>query len=173
MIRFLYYTAVFFLSMFITSISADAQMVQNSGFDRKIKSLIKFQVPVIDVVSAYKNFDNIVFLDARKREEYDISHIQNSYYVGYDDFDILNLPEIEKDSTVVVYCSIGYRSEKIGMKLKKSGYTNVYNLYGSIFEWTNRGYPIVDNNNNATNHLHTYNKKWSKWVDNPEIVKIW
>jgi len=33
-----------------------------------------------------------------------------------------------------VYCSLGIRSEVIAKKLKKAGYTNVFNLYGGIFE---------------------------------------
>ncbi len=151
----------------------DAQGVLNSKFDQRIKNLINFDIPVIGVDSVYSNIEKFVFVDTRERDEYEVSHIPNAHYSGYDDFDLSNLMHIDKDSEIVVYCSIGYRSEKIGKKLKKAGYKNVYNLYGSIFEWVNRGYPIVDTSNQRTRRLHTYNKIWSKWVDNPDILKIW
>jgi rhodanese-related sulfurtransferase len=110
-----------------------------------------------------------VILDAREREEYDVSHIPNALYFGYKkpQYDILD--DVDKDEILIIYCSIGYRSEKLGEKLKKKGYKNVLNLYGSIFEWANEGYPLVDSNNQPTDRIHGYNKKWSKWVDNDEL----
>jgi len=81
--------------------------------------------------------------------------------------------DIDKETTLVVYCSIGYRSDKIGGQLKKAGFNRVFNLYGSIFEWVNRGYTVVDKAGHPTNRLHTYNKHWSRWVDNPKIEKIY
>ena len=45
--------------------------------------------------------------------------------------------DIARESTIVVYCSVGYRSEKIAEELDKLGFTNVSNLYGGIFEWIN------------------------------------
>jgi len=74
---------------------------------------------------------------------------------------------------MVVYCSIGYRSEKIGEKLLRLGYKNVYNLYGSIFEWANEKYQLVGSNGKTTNRVHSYNKSWSKWVTNEEIKTVW
>ncbi len=53
---------------------------------------------------------------------------------------------IGEESKVVVYCSVGYRSEKIAEKLKAAGYKNVFNLYGGIFEWENQNLPVYDSN---------------------------
>ena len=71
----------------------------------------------------------------------------------------------------MLYCSVGYRSEKVAEKMKKAGFTAVYNLYGSIFEWVNAGYPVVTNDGNQTNIIHTYNKKWGQWVTSDNIKK--
>ena len=49
-----------------------------------------------------------------------------------------------KSDTIVLYCSIGYRSEKIGEKLVEMGYGHVFNLYGGIFEWVNRDLPVYN-----------------------------
>lgn len=161
-------------SLQFLSIGSYAQLVENSKFDQKINSLIGYQVPVISVQEAReKQGGAILFLDAREREEFNVSHIPKARFVGYDDFGIENVDDLDKDTPIIIYCSIGYRSDRIGGKLKKAGFTNVYNLYGSIFEWANQGYPLEDAKNQPTNKLHTYNKRWSQWVDNPSIQKVW
>lgn len=63
-----------------------------------------------------------------------------------------------------MYCSLGIRSEHIAEKLKKRGYTSVYNLYGGIFEWKNKDYKVYDSNEKETDNIHAYSKAWSKWL---------
>jgi rhodanese-related sulfurtransferase len=123
------------------------------------------------VGQAHATFNNYIFLDAREIEEYNISHIPQARYIGYNSFDIKSIKDIPKNKQIIVYCSIGYRSEKIGEKLMKAGYLHVYNLYGSIFEWANRSLPLLDKSGKRTNLVHTYNKQWSKFVTNPKITK--
>ena len=74
-----------------------------------------------------------------------------------------------KNKTIVVYCSIGYRSEKIAEKLRRKGYT-VFNLYGGIFDWKNKGNTVVDSLGNTTEKVHAYNEAWSKWLFNGQKV---
>ena len=68
----------------------------------------------------------------------------SSWLVGYDDFDVKRLEEISKNTKIVTYCSVGYRSERIGEKLMKQGFTDVSNLKGSLFKWANQGYELED-----------------------------
>jgi predicted sulfurtransferase len=63
-----------------------------------------------------------------------------------------------------VYCSLGIRSETVADKLKKAGYTNVYNLYGGVFEWKNKGFPIVDSDGKETENIHVFSEAWEKWL---------
>lgn len=148
-------------------------LVINPAFDHKIASVLNFTVPVIGVEELHKRQKDYIILDAREKKEYDVSHIPGAIYIGYDDFKIENLPSLKKESRVVVYCSIGYRSEKIAEQIKKKGFNNIYNLYGSIFEWVNHGYSIQDNSGKSTKKLHTYNKAWSEWVDGTKCTKQW
>lgn len=162
------------LFVFTSFLSAYAQDIINPDFDKKVSGMIGFQVPTISVEKACNDsLQGYIYLDAREKEEYNISHIPEARYIGYDNFDHSTIADIPKDKPLIVYCSIGYRSDKIGEKLEKAGFTNVHNLYGSIFEWANRGFLIVDNKNQPTKRLHTYSKKWSRWVDNPDIEKVW
>jgi 3-mercaptopyruvate sulfurtransferase SseA len=73
-------------------------------------------------------------------------------------------------ATIVLYCSVGMRSEKIGKKLLEAGYKNVYNLYGSLFEWVNQGKPVYKKNGVQTSEIHTYSESWSRWLSRGTIV---
>lgn len=130
-----------------------------------LEKLNKESVPYISF-SELQSKKHFVLLDAREINEYDVSHIENAINVGFNKFDSKKTSALLKDknATIVVYCSIGVRSEKIGEKLLKLGYKNVYNLYGGIFEWKNNGGTVVTNQNIATDSIHTFSKEWSVYL---------
>ena len=146
--------------------------VSSAAFSDKINSYLEFSIPVVSVKEAHQLKD-VVFLDAREIEEYEVSHLPAAKYIGYKNMDDAVLKQVPKDKRIVVYCSIGYRSEKIGEKLKKKGFTRVYNLYGSIFEWANEGYALDDKTGQPTKRVHVYNKQWSKWMTNRNYEKVY
>jgi rhodanese-related sulfurtransferase len=109
--------------------------------------------------------DSILILDSREASEYNVSHIESAKFVGFNKFSKKDFDAqvSDKDTPIVVYCSVGIRSDRISKKLQKMGYTNVKNLYGGIFEWKNKGFPILDSTNRETENIHVYSKIWSKW----------
>ena len=165
--------AVSIFSFFWLCTLSFAQQVQKNEFDKELKSLLSFTVPTVDVSWTAAHFEDVLILDAREYEEYAVSHLPNARYIGYNDVQMSSLKHVSKSTPLVVYCSVGYRSEKIAEKLQKMGYTKVYNLYGSIFEWANCQLPLYNEKGVLTDTVHTYNKSWSKWVDSPKIVKVW
>ncbi|CAA0170925.1 Probable lipoprotein precursor [Tenacibaculum maritimum] len=132
-----------------------------------LKKLNNESIPYISVDSLHTISNNVILLDAREPKEFDTSHLPNAIPVGYNLFNIQQtiqqLPA-DKNAKIVVYCSLGIRSEDIAEQLKAKGYTNIFNLYGGIFEWKNKGKTIVNSKNTPTNNVHTFNKKWSKWL---------
>lgn len=130
-------------------------------------------VPYMSVETLALPKTKAILLDARQEKEYNVSHLQNAIRVGYDDFKIKEtlkkLPK-NKDTKIVVYCSLGIRSETVAYKLIQKGYTNVYNLYGGIFEWKNANFQVKDTLGNTTEKVHTFNKNWSKWLKKGEKV---
>jgi rhodanese-related sulfurtransferase len=144
---------------------------QNPKFDREVAAWLSFQVPAIDVDSLRRQ-SGVILLDAREQGEYAVSHIEGAIHCGYEHFNLKALDSLDKSRPVVVYCSIGYRSEKIARRLQKAGFTNVANLYGSIFEWVNRGYPVVDARGQTTALIHTYNRAWGRWISNNKAQKV-
>jgi rhodanese-related sulfurtransferase len=148
----------------VSSVSALSQ-VKSGSFNFTLKMLLSRDVPEITAKDAAKNTTNYLFLDAREQKEYNVSHLPDAKFVGYDNFSMASLNGIAKDKPLVVYCSIGKRSEDITRKLKKAGYTNIYNLYGGIFEWVNTGNTVYDLQNKPTDKVHAYGKFWGKFLD--------
>lgn len=126
------------------------------------------QVPYISVEQLSMQKTEVILLDAREPKEYAISHLKNALFVGYENFDIEALKKQipNKQQEIVVYCSLGIRSELVASKLKETGYTNVKNLYGGIFEWKNKNGSVYNTQEKETDSIHTFSKKWSKWLNN-------
>lgn len=146
---------------------------EESGMKQTIyRSLVKVTLShsVDEIWPADIEVTDQVFLDTRAKAEFDVSHIEGSKYVGYEDFDLSLVEEFDKDTAIIVYCSIGYRSEKIAEKLQKEGFTNVKNLYGGLTEWMNKGKTVVDSTGQETNRVHGYSSLWGKWYLDAEVV---
>lgn len=130
-------------------------------------------VPYMSVETLALPKTNAILLDAREEKEFKVSHLKDAIQVGYDHFKLketlAKLPK-DKDAKIVVYCSIGIRSETVAHKLIEEGYTNVYNLYGGIFEWKNNNFKVQDTLGNETQKVHTFSKSWSKWLTKGEKV---
>lgn len=151
----------------------DKPALKHSGLDAKLSHLLRFSVPLMSVDTLHARSADVYLFDVREEAEYQISHIPGARYLGYKDFHPDKLRAVPKDACIVLYCSVGYRSEKIGERLMEEGYTQVFNLYGSIFEWADRGYPLWNKARETTFQLHTYNKQWAKWIKEKEIEKFW
>ncbi|RKE98405.1 rhodanese-like domain-containing protein [Ichthyenterobacterium magnum] len=131
-----------------------------------LKEFNEESIPYITVQELVVPKTKVILLDAREENEFNASHLKDAIFVGYDNFEIETVTNFIKDKStkIVVYCSLGIRSEDIAEKLKAEGYTNVFNLYGGIFEWKNNNFKIYDIDNNETENIHAFSEEWSKWL---------
>ena len=140
--------------------------IKNPEYKQTIDSLYHNSVPLITIDKFIKiDKYNLCILDTREQDEFNVSHIKNARHVGNFWFDMRKVYDIPKNTTVIVYCSVGIRSEKIGEKLIAAGYKNVLNLYGGIFEWVNQGHPVYKDKGVQTAEIHTYDKHWDRWAE--------
>ncbi|MDH7447944.1 rhodanese-like domain-containing protein [Aquimarina sp. 2201CG14-23] len=154
----------FILSFFLLPFLMIAQDSLNELLDQYNNE----SIPYISVTELSVIQDKVILLDAREIQEYQVSHLKGAIYVGYEHFDI-NIPSIKnlnKEAKIVVYCSLGVRSEDISEKLKKAGYKDVHNLYGGIFEWKNKNYQVINTKGESTDNVHAFSPQWSKWLLN-------
>ncbi|MFN0201376.1 MAG: rhodanese-like domain-containing protein [Bacteroidia bacterium] len=161
-------TVVLFLMLFLHISLTFAQ--SSSAYYALLRTLYKGTVPLAMMDVVVKKNGNTVLLDAREWKEYQVSHLKGARWIGYDNFKISAIKDIPKNTHIIVYCSVGYRSERIGEQLKAAGYTQVQNLYGGIFEWINAGLEVIDAAGKKTNKVHGYNKLWGKWVEKGVVV---
>lgn len=156
--RFLFVTVVSFI--FSTSLFAQKKL------DKTLRQLNKESVPYA-YVDELNTLENVTILDTREKAEYEVSHIKESVWVGYENFDVENVLKRfpDKNKPILVYCSIGVRSEDVGEKLQKAGYTNVKNLYGGIFEWKNNDQEVYNQNQVATDSVHAFDQYWGKLLN--------
>lgn len=161
-----------FLFLIFSLFSCKGQ-VQNKAFDALLQSMLKKDVALITVPQLAKELqqpNKLVLLDAREKKEFEVSHLKNAQWVGYDTFTMDAVKKLPKNTPIVIYCSIGMRSEIIGEKLKKAGYQDVRNLYGSIFEWVNQGNTVYDLAGKPTSKVHAYDKTWGIWLTKGEKI---
>jgi len=159
-----------YIVLFISSFQSVAQKT----LDELLQQYNTKSIPYISVeeLKMFQQNKDLVLLDAREPEEFKVSHIKGAVFSGYSNFSAKAISESIKDKSVliVVYCSLGIRSEKISEKLKAEGYSNVRNLYGGIFEWKNNGFEVFDSEGKETEKVHAYSKNWSKWLTKGEKI---
>src|SRR6056297_3130630 len=150
-----------FISFFLLQLHTG--VLGQTKLDKTLQRFNSASVPYIlpeDIIDS----SSYILLDTRKKEEYHVSHLKDAIWVGDKAFDpsvvLENIPNKEKP--IVVYCSIGVRSEDIGEKLLALGYTNVQNLYGGIFEWKNKDKTIYNLKEQPTDSVHAFSKHWGK-----------
>ena len=140
---------------------------QEETFDQMVRSYYKNTVPLIYPHQLYKKMiakEKMYLLDTREAKEFEVSSLKNAINVGFITFNMNKVKDLDKKTPVIVYCTIGARSETIGEKLKKNGFTDVHNLYGGLIHWKNEGYKVFKDDSESYN-IHVYSKKWGKWLN--------
>lgn len=172
LLKYSHYTCCLLLLLFSFSSCLTAQQAEvgSNSYGLMLKTLLSHTVPEIEVATAATAAEETVFLDTRETKEYEVSHIKDARFVGYDNFSMDSVEDIPKDTPIIVYCSVGYRSEKISEKLITAGFTNVANLYGGLFEWKNQGYEVVDSTGETTTAVHAFSRSWGIWLKEGDKV---
>jgi len=157
---------LFFLILFAGTLSISKG--QSLPYQILLKGLYDASFPLIKP-EQISNLSNYQVLDAREKVEYQVSHLENALWVGHDTFNLTTVEKLDKTKPVLIYCTVGARSEKIGKLLQQEGFSRVYNLYGGIVHWVNEGRPIFANGK-PTLQVHTYSKPWGIWLTKGEKV---
>jgi rhodanese-related sulfurtransferase len=100
----------------------------------------------------------VLLLDARQQEEYAVSHLPGAVRVDPSATTFPELDSLSRERSIVVYCSVGYRSAQVTKRLREHGYA-ASNLRGSIFRWANEGRPVV-RGDSVVREVHPYNDTW-------------
>lgn len=157
------------LLFFFISVNASGQQTIGEAINKYNSHSVTY-ISVEELQQKLTEQQNIYLLDTREKKEFEVSHLKNAIWIGYESLNLENLKPIDKTATIVVYCSIGVRSEQIGEKLIDMGYQNVFNLYGGIFDWVNSSYSVFNSNGDPTRKVHAYDSFWGKFLNDAEKV---
>jgi rhodanese-related sulfurtransferase len=127
------------------------------------------QATIEEVEGMMEDSETLYLLDTRAGEEFRVSRLQGARHVGFETFSLDEVDDIPKDDRIVVYCAVGFRSERVGEKLLEAGYSRVLNMRGGIFAWVNSGFPVYGDGG-ATDRIHGYSRRWSRWLEKGEVV---
>jgi rhodanese-related sulfurtransferase len=85
---------------------------------------------------------DLFLLDVRTFGEYQQARLDGARLIPIDQF-VKRLAEVPKDRPVLVYCAVGSRSAQVVNYLARQGYPEIYNLYGGIYAWAQKGLPVL------------------------------
>ena len=156
---------VFFFGTFLFSAPLFSQ---SAAYTVLLEGIYDDHVPTVRV-EQITYLANYQVLDTRENDEFEVSHLPTAIRVGYDSFDVSTTDGLDKGKPVLVYCTVGARSQDIGRKLQAAGFTRVYNLYGGIIQWANSGKTLLAGGI-PTDKVHTYSRAWGIWLNRGEKV---
>lgn len=159
-------TSFLFVLVFLVA----GALYSQTALDQLLSRYNSHSIPYISVkeLKSIQIDTDVVLLDVREAAEFEVSHIKGAVFLENSKF-LNNFPESAKNKPglIVVYCTLGIRSERYSEKLKAKGY-NVRNLYGGIFEWKNNGFSVFNRDGKETEKVHVYSKHWAKWLTKGE-----
>lgn len=109
---------------------------------------------------------NLLILDVRQREEYEVSHLKGAVLADDVDFESL-----ETDQPILVYCTVGFRSTELGTTLTHNGFSHIYNLDGGLIGWKNQEKPVYNQKEQLTDSVHVYSSLFSVLLKKGLAVK--
>jgi len=95
-----------------------------------------------DAYSMVNKGEDLYLLDVRTPGEFQQARLEGARLIPIDQL-VSRITELPKGQPILVYCAVGSRSAQVVNYLARQGYPEVYNLYGGIYSWAEKGYPIV------------------------------
>ena len=89
-------------------------------------------------IEYYPKFEeNSVIIDVRETDEYNGGYLPGAIHIprGVLEFKLSNMPEIKKDTHILLYCRSGNRSLYAARSLNELGYEKVTSLKGGYVAW--------------------------------------
>lgn len=90
--------------------------------------------------------DELMILDLRTKEEYDLAHIAGALLIPFSELSNTS-EELNKSNKIILYCGNSSNSTIASKILIENGFDKVYNLVGGISAWNESGYALVSTTN--------------------------
>jgi rhodanese-related sulfurtransferase len=98
------------------------------------------------LIEGHKDDFNLVILDVRPHDEFEIEHIHGAKNLDYDGHEFRKKVEnIDKEKNYIIYCRSGVRGEYFMGIMKELGFHQVYNILGGFVGWKVSKLPLEIN----------------------------
>lgn len=95
-------------------------------------------------IEKHKDDSNLVILDVRSRDEFEVEHIHGAKNLDYDGHQFREkVGNIDKEKNYVIYCKSGVRGEYFMGIMRELGFHQVYNILGGFVGWKVSKLPLV------------------------------
>ncbi len=112
-----------------------------------------------------------LLLDVRTTEEWNVSHLPGARRIDPSAPAEIAAEGLKKETPIVTYCAVGYRSGEMAERLRAAGFTNVRNLEGSVFQWANEHRPLV-RGEEPVSQVHPYNSFWGRLLNDDVRARL-
>ncbi len=99
----------------------------------------------LSATDAYKLLEekrDVFLLDVRTFGEYMQTRLEGARLIPVEQVG-RRLGDIPRDRPILLYCAVGSRSAQVARYLESKGFTDLYNMYGGIWAWRSRDYPVM------------------------------
>ncbi|MEL6440875.1 MAG: rhodanese-like domain-containing protein [Cyanobacteria bacterium J06621_8] len=121
-------------------------------------------ITVKDLQQLQQQGQELILIDVRSPGERAVSYIPGA--ISTKEFES-NLEQY-RQTTIIAYCTIGYRSGKYAQEMQQQG-VKILNLEGSLLAWSHVQGQLI-NAQGATNQVHVFAPKWQLIAENYEAV---
>jgi len=133
------------------------------------KARAKYDVPTLGAAEAAALPDDAVIVDVREAREVAVSGLPRAMALTGEQTRSEFLRQAAGE-TVLVYCTVGWRSAQYTQQLVQAG-VNAFNLNGGLCAWAAAGRPLVDAQGKPTTAIHAYSKDFADCVP-PGFVAV-
>ncbi len=86
---------------------------------------------------------DIVVLDVRTSDEYDMGHVAGATNISFLDVEFAKKVQEIEGKPIILHCSSGSRSGRALNVLKTKNFPEIYHMTGGYKAWTEAGKPVV------------------------------
>ena len=86
--------------------------------------------------------EDVFLLDVRTPGEFRNVRLDGAKLIPIDQL-LRRMQEVPKNKPILVYCEVGSRSSQVVGYMARTGFPEVYNLYGGIYAWEKKGFPVL------------------------------
>lgn len=98
----------------------------------------------LKMIKEHKADSNLVILDVRPNNEFEMEHIPGAVNLDYDGHQFKKKVEnIDKSKNYIIYCKSGVRGEYFMGIMKELGFPHVYNILGGFVGWKVSKLPLT------------------------------